>query len=202
MNTWLNPTVEAYLSSFGKTKLPIVWEVGSRDGHDGYELAKRISSTGDMELHLVEPNPAQARVCEENYPNAHVYEVAASNAVGSAKFIVYEGDEGAVGSSSLDLNWKEGDLEGEIIHVKTDCLENMIGDEEIDIMKIDVEGHSMQVIEGLGDKLRQIKVLHIETEKWTDSNFKVKAFMHPRGFTLVDETEQYGGMPDQVWVRG
>ena len=55
--------------------------------------------------------------------------------------------------------------------------------------------------EGLGDKLKQVKVFHIETEKWTDSNIKVKAYMMGHGFTLVDETEQYGGMPDQVWVR-
>jgi hypothetical protein len=78
----------------------------------------------------------------------------------------------------------------------------LIGDQQIDIMKIDVEGHSVAVVEGLGDKIRQIKVLHIETEKWTDSNIIMKAMMSNRGFTLVDETEQYGGMPDQVWVRG
>ncbi len=116
--------------------------------------------------------------------------------------MVYEGDEGAVGSSSLNLRWKEDDLPGHQITVNTDRLDNLIGSDQIDIMKIDCEGTSPAVIEGLGDKLKQVKLFHIETEKWTDSNIKIKAFMMGHGYTLVDETEQYGGMPDQVWVRG
>ena len=115
--------------------------------------------------------------------------------------MVYAGDEGAVGSSSLNLRWKEDDLPGHVITVPIDRLENLIGDEKIDIMKIDTEGHSMEVLEGLGEKLKQVKCFHVETEKWTDSNIKVRAYMMSHGYLLVDDTEQYGGMPDQVWVR-
>lgn len=210
VNTWLNPVIQAYERFFGKTDKPVVWEVGSRDGKDGVELARRIYSGADMwfwqnaTIVCFEPNPDQALVIMETYPEVDVREVAASNAKGTAPFIVYEGDEGAVGSSSLNLDWKEDDFDEDHRHqiiVETDCLENLIGDEQIDIMKIDVEGHSMAVIEGLGDKLKKVKVFHVETEKWTDSNIKMKAFMMGHGYTLVDETEQYGGMPDQVWVR-
>jgi FkbM family methyltransferase len=130
-----------------------------------------------------------------------VHQVAASNQKGEAPFMVYAGDEGAVGSSSLNLRWKEDDLPGHVITVPIDRLENLIGDEKIDIMKIDCEGHSVEVIEGLGDKVRQIKAFHIETEKWTDSNVKMKPIMTNHGYILVDDTEQYGGMPDQVWIR-
>lgn len=207
VNTWLNPVIQNYLHYFGETDKPVVWEVGSRDGRDGVELAKRIYNGEDMwfwsnaTVVCIEPNPMQADVIKAEYPEATVYELAASNAVGIAPFMVYEGDEGAIGSSSLNLDWKENDLKGHVIQVKTDRLENLIDDEQIDIMKIDVEGHSLQVLEGMGDKLSRVRVFHIETEKWTDSNIKVKAFLMGRGFTLVDETEQYGGMPDQVWVR-
>jgi len=207
VNTWLNPLIQNYERYFGMTKKPVVWEVGSRDGKDAEEMAKRIFS-GQPEwfwtnarVVALEPNPAQAKVIRENYPEIEVFEIAASNFKGSAPFMVYHGDEGAVGSSSLRLDWKEDDLEGHQISVETDKLSNLIGDEEIDIMKIDTEGHSMEVLEGLGDKLTQVKAYHIETEKWTDSNIKVKAYMMSHGYTLVDETEQYGGMPDQVWVR-
>jgi FkbM family methyltransferase len=209
LNTWLDPTVQNYERYFGKTKHPVVWEVGSRDGNDGVELARRIYEGNPdwfwthADVVCFEPNPEQVKIIKENWPEATVKQVAASNAKGSAPFMVYEGDEGAVGSSSLNLRWKEDDLPGHQITVETDRLENIIGaDEKIDIMKIDCEGHSMEVIEGLGDRLKNIRVYHIETEKWTDSNIKVKAFMMGHGFTLVDETEQYGGMPDQVWVRG
>lgn len=207
VNTWLNPVVQNFEHYFGKKEEPVVWEVGSRDGKDGVELAKRIYSGQESwfwskaRVVTLEPNPDQAKMIEKLWPEVEVIEVAASNEKGTAPFMVYAGDQDAVGSSSLDLHWKEDDLPGHVITVKIDRLDNLIDDEQIDIMKIDVEGYAMQVIEGLGDKLKQVKVFHIETEKWTDSNIKVKAYMMARGFTLVDETEQYGGMPDQVWVR-
>ena len=208
VNTWLNPVIQSYERFFGLTEHPNVWEVGSRDGKDGVELATRIYSGDPLwfwsraRVVALEPNPDQRVIIEEKYPEIDVMGVAASNQKGTAPFMVYVGDEGAVGSSSLNLRWKEDDLEGYTITVNIDRLDNLIGDEQIDIMKIDVEGHSLEVIEGLGDKLKQVKIYHIETEKWTDSNIKVKAFMMAHGYTLVDETEQYGGMPDQVWVRG
>jgi len=207
LNTWLNPVIQNYHHYFGMTKKPVVWEVGSRDGRDGVELARRIYDGEDVwfwtnaRIVAFEPNPMQADIIRSEYPEMDVLEIAASNVSGEAPFVVYHGDEGAVGSSSLRLDWKENDLESHQIMVKTERLDSLIGDEIIDIMKIDCEGWSMEVIEGIGDKLRQIKVMHVETEKWTDSNIKVKAYLSVLGFTLADETEQYGGMPDQVWVN-
>lgn len=207
LNTWLDPVIQNYVNYFGLTTKPVVWEVGSRDGRDGVELAKRIYD-GNLDwfwsnarVVCMEPNPVQAEIIRAEYPEVEVIEKAASNNARIAPFIVYKGDEGAVGSSSLNLHWKEYDLEGDQIIVATERLDALIGDEQIDIMKIDTEGHSVEVLEGLGEKLKQVKAFHIETEKWTDSNIKVKAYMMAHGFTLVDETEQYGGMPDQVWVR-
>lgn len=207
MNQWLDPVIQNYRHYFGETKKPVVWEVGSRDGEDGVELARRIYDGEDQwfwsnaTIVAMEPNPDQAAKIREKYPEIEVLEIAASNTVGEAPFMVYHGSPGDVGSSSLDLRWKKDDLKGHEIIVKTDILERLIGFEEIDIMKIDVEGHSLSVIDGLGDKLKQVKVYHIETENFTDSNIKMRAFMMGHGYTLVDETEQYGGMPDQVWVR-
>jgi len=207
INTWLDPLIQNYERYFGKTESPVVWEVGSRDGKDAVEMAMRIYSGNEMwfwtkaEITAVEANPAQAKVIQKAYPEMTVLKLAASNAKGSAPFMVYEGDDGAVGSSSLNLRWKEDDLKGHQIVVETDTLEHLIKDTEIDIMKIDVEGHSVEVIEGMGDKLRRVKAFHIETEKWTDSNIKLKPIMQNAGYILVDETEQYGGMPDQVWIR-
>lgn len=207
INTWLDPLIQNYLAYFGAKEKPVVWEVGSRDGKDAEEIARRIY-TGDpnwfwtnARVVALEANAEQAKIIEKNYPEIEVMAIAASNQKGEAPFMVYAGDEGAVGSSSLNLRWKEDDLQGHVIRVPIDRLDNLIGDEKIDIMKIDTEGHSLEVIEGLGDKLKQVKVFHIETENWTDSAIKMRAFMSSHGYILVDDTAQYGGMPDQVWVR-
>lgn len=207
MNKWLDPVIEAYKEYFGDCIDPVVWEVGSRDGEDGVELAERIY-VGDpakfwehAAVTCLEPNPDQALVIMERHPETEILEVAASNFVGTAPFIVYEGDEGAVGSSSLNLDWKEDDLEGHQIFVSVDRLENLIGDEVIDIMKIDVEGHSLPALEGLGDKLDQVRVMHVETEDWTGSDQKVKDYFKKRGWKLVDERQQWAGMPDLTLVN-
>lgn len=208
MNEWLNPVVEAHQRYFGKVADPVVWDVGSRDGDDGVELGERIY-TGDKSrfwenatIVCLEPNPDQALVIMERHPKmSEILEVAASNFVGTAPFMVYHGDEGAVGSSSLNLDWKEDDLEGHQIFVAVDRLENLIGDEVIDIMKIDVEGSGLQALEGLGDKLNQVRVLHIETEDWTGSDEKAKKYLTDRGWKLYDERQQWSGMPDLTWVN-
>lgn len=208
MNEWLDPVIKNYRNYFGETKKPVVWEVGSRDGDDAVELAERIFDGNpdwfwtNVVITALEPNPESADSIKKKYPEIEVLQIAASDAKGNAPFVVYEGDAGAVGSSSLDLHWKDHDnLPSHQIVVDTDRLDNLIGSEEIDIMKIDVEGHAMQVIEGMGDKLKQVKIYHIETDHVNDTNIKMKAFMMGHGYTLVDETEQYGGLPDQVWVR-
>lgn len=207
MNKWLDSTIKNYMHYFSAQKKPVVWEVGSRDGHDGVELARRIYYGEDewfwanATIVCFEPNPEQARIIEKNYPEVSVYEMAASDQGRFADFMVYEGDEGAVGSSSLNLDWKEKDLDGTVIRVEAARLDTIISDEVIDIMKIDVEGHSLQVLEGLGEKLKQIKVIHVETETWTGSDRLTEHFMKNHGWQLVDVQEQWGGMPDQVWIN-
>lgn len=208
-NKWLDSTVNAYVGNFGFVLKPVVWEVGSRDGIDAVGLAKRIYDIDrgrrrfwhNAKLVCIEANPEQAAVIKKEYPKAKVLELAITDVVGVAPFKVYHGNQGTVGSSSLKLDWKDG-VEGHTITVKTERLDNLIGDEVIDIMKIDVEGFSEAVLRGLGDKVGRVKVFHIETETWSKSNNRIKLFMTERGYFLADERQQYGGMPDQVWVNG
>jgi FkbM family methyltransferase len=207
MNTWLTSTVKNYVKYFGKTTAPVVWDVGSRDGRDGVELAYRVLTGFDSPfLHgqvvCVEANPVQAEVIRGSYPQVVVHECAVGEWDGTAPFMVYEGDEGAVGSSSLDLGWKGDDLQGTVITVPVRRLDGLVtGDKAIDIMKIDVEGFSLQALKGLGDKLGQVRVIHVETETWTGSDRTVADYLSERGWLLVDTAEQWGGMPDMVWVN-
>lgn len=87
------------------------------------------------------------------------------------------------------------------ITVEVKRLEGMIGNDEIDIMKIDTEGFSVQVLAGLGDKIRQVKIYHIETESWHKTDQYVEDIMEEAGYKLYDEREQYAGMPDLTFYR-
>lgn len=206
MNQWLNPIVDTYLKYFGASNRPVVWEVGSRDGHDCFELMKRISSGWRAEqqatLVCIEPNPDQANTIAQNYPQATVYQLAVGDKPQKAKFKVYHGNKGDVGSSSLRMDWKKGSgLQSHIITVQVVRLDELLDNEFVDIMKIDCEGYGYQALVGLGDKLKQVKVLHIETEHDSKSDVKVKAYLENRGWIITDITEQYGGMPDITAVN-
>lgn len=90
LNTWLDPLIQNYLNYFGATEKPVVWEVGSRDGRDGTEIATRIYAGNPdwfwsrARVVALEPNPDQVKIIEKNYPEIEVMQVAASNQKGSA----------------------------------------------------------------------------------------------------------------------
>jgi len=59
-----------------------------------------------------------------------------------------------------------------------------------DVVKIDVEGKSYEVLEGFGKYLQDVKILHVETEiKDIYGNQKIKddivKFMGDKGFKVV-----------------
>lgn len=203
MNEWLTPIVDAYVQKYGTVNTPNVWEVGSRDGIDGYEIAERIASNPNkVRVTCIEPNPEQADIIRESYPQSIVYELAAGDETRKAKFKVYHGNEGDVGSSSLHLDWKKGSgLKSHIITVQVVRLEDIIDDEIIDIMAIDTEGYSYEALIGLGGKINQVRALYIETENDSGSNDKVKKYMSLCGFEFVSEAERWGGMPECVFVN-
>ena len=219
MNKWLTSTVEAYKETFGYTDHPIVWDVGSRDGDDGVELAERIFS-GNADVGLansyvvcVEPNPPQAQLIRETFPQVTVHEVAVSDWEGTSDFVrVVSDNVDAVGMSSLDVAHQEtkGHWAKEIITVKVTRLDSLMPTSPVDIMKIDCEGYSWEVLHGMGEKLHNVRVFHIETEHpefsaWSHeghkNNEQVMAFMESKGFVLYKTEYEWGGIQDQVWVN-
>ena len=219
MNKWLTSTVEAYKTTFGYTDRPVVWDVGSRDGDDGVELACRIFS-GNEDVGLansyvvcVEPNPPQAQVIREKYPSVVVYETAVSDYEGKSQFVrVISDNKDAVGMSSLDVEHQDTKGKGpkDIIEVVVTRLETIMPDGLIDVMKIDCEGYSWEVLHGMGDKIHNVKVFHVETEhpefsgwshKGHHNNEQVAYFMRSKGFELYATEYEWGGIQDQVWVN-
>lgn len=214
MNKWLNSTVNAYIEWFGLSDAPVVWDVGSRDGMDGVEIAERIG-TGlrGSSVTCVEPNPPQAQHIRETYPQVRVIEAAVSDWEGESEFVCVVSDNpDAVGMSSLDVAHSEtkGHWEKRIVTVKVVRLETILPDGIIDIMKIDCEGYSWEVLHGMGDKLHNVRVYHIETEHpefsaWSHeghkNNEEVADFMRVQGFDLVTTEYEWGGIQDQVYVN-
>lgn len=213
MNRWLTSTVDTYLKHFGAVSEPIVYEVGSRDGRDGYELAQRISDSNISHENLVlfECNPPQQEVIRHNYPNSTLIPYAISDVSGQeVEFLQMHGDQNIVGSSSMDLNrinepWLK---DSSIIKVKTKRLDEVIeelGHTEIDIMKIDIEHYTMEALLSLGKHLNKVKVFHLETEPEDRarkySNLDIALFIQERGYVCTALENEWGDLiQDQVWT--
>ncbi len=217
LNKWLDSSVAAYVDAFGLTDNPVIYEVGSRDGNDGVELAQRIYNGHDLwkdaEIVLFECNPPSIEAIAKNYPKATIITAAISDKPKqTVEFMQIHGDKNMVGSSTMNMARNDSWIkETTTIRVDTQRLDNIIKDlkhqnTEIDIMKIDIEGFTYEALLSLGDYLRNVKVFHLETEpegfarKYT--NLDVALFMQERGYICKALEHEWGdSIQDQVWLR-
>lgn len=213
-NKWLDSTVKTYLDAYGAATSPLVYEVGSRDGRDGVELAQRISD-GQIDWNnivLFECNPPQQEVIKQSYPESTLITEAISDKKGVVEFMQIHGDKNFVGSSTMNTKRNDSWIkETSIIKVPTRRLDDVVkqlghDNAEIDVMKIDIEGYTYEALSSLGKHLRNVRVFHLETEpegyarKYT--NLDVTLFMQENGYICTALENEWGdSIQDQVWVR-
>ena len=205
---WLQPIINEYKKHFNDPISKIV-DVGSRDGDDAKWILKRLPVKEDVQVICVEARKSAAEAIQQKYPNFLVFATAVSDFVGSSKFVEMTEDEFA-GSSSLVLERQNVyATESVIVDVPVTRLDMILPSGTIDILKIDVEGHSIPVISGMGDRMKDVLVAHIETETperkaWGESsnNLEVMKVMQDLGFSLADVSYQWGwSIQDQVWIN-
>jgi FkbM family methyltransferase len=98
-------------------------------------------------------------------------------------------------------------LELKCYTIKTICSNYKI--DSIDLVKIDVEGATYEILNSMGDMLKTIKIMHIETESYPFfKNQKlhntVADYLTEKGFSMVDMSRAMiadGYQHDSVWVN-
>ena len=80
---------------------------------------------------------------------------------------------------------------------------------EADVLKIDVEGATFNVLKGMGERLDKVKIMHIETESYPffegqALHDEVSIFLEDKRFCLVEMSKakinENGYQHDSVWV--
>lgn len=205
---WLSPIIDSYQQYFGQTASKIV-DVGSRDGDDAQLLLSKLGNDEACEVICIEARKDAANEIKRNYPNFIVFPTAASNFIGESKFVQMK-EQDFLGSSSLEMARATAyPTESTIIDVPVTRLDAIIKPGIIDVLKIDVEGHSVPVIEGMGSLMKDVLVAHIETETpdraaWGEpsNNLMVMDIMQKLGFSLANVSYQWGwSIQDQTWVN-
>ena len=171
-----------------------VLEIGSRDGDDAEHLRKGFNIESS-DVWVVEPNPTQQIKIIEKYPSIKLIKHPVFNV---EKTLIFYGvdvnDQILNGVSSL-LNRIDGlyeKINTNKIEVETILGSKLIDiiNQEVDVCKIDVEGATFEVLESFGERINQIKSLHIECEHkpvWVEQKLydDVSEFLLNKDFTQI-----------------
>jgi len=208
----MEPIVTNYRKYFGK-KAHTILDIGTRDGDDAVWLKKRLHSN---KVIAIDADPRAYERAKSAYPWMDVYYTAISDYEGETEFQqVVSDDLGMVGCSSIyaEKVATESQFEGKVntITVPVTRMDSFLRSNNIsgllDVVKVDVEGFTWEVLQGFGLRIKDIKLIHMETDHIkTQPNHKspeeISAFMESKGFFLVDKTYEWGpGIEDQIWIN-
>jgi FkbM family methyltransferase len=184
-------------------------EIGSRDGHDTKEVAD-YWNLDPKNCFIIEAHPILFKRIKETYPQFNTYHLAASNVKGEVEFnaILPENGENPVGTSSI-LQPLVYHFSHEKVTVECDIMFNFLNSiymDSPDLVKIDVEGFTYEVLQGFGDKLQRINAIQLETEKsemWKDQKVHddILKLMEENGFVLHTRYDAWDNQYDCLFLN-
>lgn len=159
----------------------VIFEFGSRFGEDTVSIAKNFPGAC---IYAFECNPNTVEACRKHcaqYSNIILTEKAISNKVGFIDFFpvdinasICSNEATAHGSSSLlklDYDKKTAQIlnanfvQQDAITVETTTLKNFMDEhkiDKIDFMWMDIQGAEIMALEGLGENIDKVAVIHTE----------------------------------------
>jgi len=186
-------------------------EIGANFAQDA-EYLRQSFNLSDENIYVFEPHPQIFKELNKLY-NFNSYELAVSNVAGRANFNAIDIENNEYSNSGisslrngLTTNKKNFiDVDVEMITMDDFIKKNTIN--EIDFLKIDVEGMNYEVLEGFGDELKRVKVIQTEgeyKEYWEGQELykDMEEYLSKRNFVLVDfKLSADGVQSDSLWIQ-
>jgi FkbM family methyltransferase len=165
-------------------EVQVVMDLGAMDGGDTLELQRFFPNARTIAVEGL-PSNFERHLSWLNEIESHCAVIG--NREGQASF--FEKSVNGVHG----LYERESDDTVGVLMVRTETLESFcrrIGVEGIDVLKIDVEGGTLDILEGAGDLLDRMKALHVETEsaplfRGQRLDDEVTRFLSARSFRMV-----------------
>jgi FkbM family methyltransferase len=161
----------------------VVLDVGANLGN----FARLMTERFGCECYVVEPNPAViARIAP--HPRIHPHQLAVAGRAGVLRLNVHADDE------CSSLHPVPGENYVDSIEVKAVTMEEFAADlglREIDVVKIDIEGSEVEVLDATSDEfLRRVGQLTLELHDFTGQVSQAEidrifARLHTLGFFLI-----------------
>jgi len=166
-------------------------DVGANVGHMASIFARRLGPAG--RVLAFEPHPDIAGVLRQNVARwaadpalapVDVHELALSDAAGHATLAMKPAFRGNMGSASLAVDAEGLAAAADLRDVAVDRLDDVIGGRTVGVMKVDVEGHELQVFRGAEALLARHGVRDVVFEEFETPPTPVTELLTSHGYTI------------------
>jgi FkbM family methyltransferase len=172
----------------------VIFDVGA---HHGQTCARFRAAHPSARIYAFEPDAENFKILSRapNQPNIRFFRIALSSAPGTVNMSDCE-------NNTMRRISTDGGNPVECSTVDLFCRSNEV--QKIDYLKIDTEGHDLEVLKGAQSMLRQSKINFVEAECSVnpDNTYHVQlcdamAFLQPFGYRLFGIYEQ-----THEWITG
>jgi len=206
-----NSLISMLEKSLKSTKINVntLFEIGANHGQDAKKLSQ-FYGLKSKDVYLFEPHPYLVEELNKK-TDFNVFAVALSNTRGKQDFNITPINSKNDGVSTLgDRLLVKGNENYQSVSVEVNTLDNVVKDlthlRNIDLVKIDVEGFTYEVLEG-GRETFSNRVACVQLESETEEVFRGQK-LYPEIYQLLKEfgfvemyKEQHVTQNDTVWVH-
>ncbi|MDR2338178.1 MAG: FkbM family methyltransferase [Deltaproteobacteria bacterium] len=186
-------------------KVKIIFEIGANYAQDAAGLAYFFKAKPE-DVYAFEAHPQIAAAAEKLY-NFRIYNLAVFNEEKELTFNSVQPDKtNNSGNSSLRYGLvSEGFVPIKVQAIRMDNFMRKNNIAEIDFLKLDIEGCNWEALSSFGNRLRDVKIIHVESEHeelwqgqklWSD----IKSILQKNGFELVF-FQRYFAQSDSMWIQ-
>lgn len=183
-----------------------VVEIGANYCQDAYALAKLWNIAGDKTW-AIEAHPKICAVARKIYSGINILNEAVYNEENELIINFVKADFDNSGVSSL-LSNPSYDKHMEACRIKTKRMSNVISEykiDNLDFVKVDVEGVTHEVLQSFDNFITDVKLLHLELEHkeiWKNQKtfIDTESFLLDQGFTC-GWLDRHGWQSDSIWLN-
>jgi len=152
-----------WINNWSKIKPKIIFEIGANYGQDAAGLQKYFNCE-PQNIYLFEANPD---ICREIPYAFNKYDYAVFNEEKEMTFNAIDVNQAKNTGVSTLLDTKMPLEKTKQIKVRAIRMDKFMQEHnipEVDFLKLDVEGCNWEVLDGFGERLKDVKAIHIEAE--------------------------------------
>lgn len=177
-----------HVNEYLNCEIKTIFEIGSLNGADALYLKKQFPNAN---VHAIEGLQSNFDLYLKGQKDIISHNIIITNYDGVTQWHVKN-------TNGIHSIFDRGQMYGTTVLQNQECLTlqtfcKSLGIDSVDLIKVDVEGATLEVLEGCGDLLKSIKMMHIEAE--SEELFKgqryypeVHKFLSDNNFRLLKKT--------------